>query len=395
MSAIEGIALRLVDNQRLARMLPMSHRFDRIEEPMNCNTITGGPKHLKKYLRRLSTRVWILLALGLVATRTANAAPYEAPDAWITAKAKLSMWTRAGIRSNAIKIDTSDGTVTLFGKVDSASQRRDTKELIGGIEGVKHVQDLLQVIAPNNAKTITVADAIIMSEVSRALKLEVALRTSSISVQSADKGVVVLTGTAETMSDHILAFLVADSVDGVRQVLSQIKAPDRFMAVESNGARELAKATKARQATGANDMWITTEIKLRLLEDGDTPALSISVDTNHSRVSLFGTVASLEQSDRAKRVAQRVSGVTFVKNYLQIVPETKQDLAKVDDTEIQSTIENFMQSREEFKNVEVSVIHGTVRLTGSVPCSWDRLRAALTSRSTPGARSVEDQLNVE
>jgi osmotically-inducible protein OsmY len=119
------------------------------------------------------------------------------------------------------------------------------------------------------------------------------------------------------------------------------------------------------------------------------------VDTNRSRVSLFGAVASQEQSDRAKSVAQQVGGVTFVRNYLQVVPETKQELARVDDPDVKRTIAKFLQGQPEFNSVDVSVIHGSVRLTGSVPSSWDRLRAALISRSTPGARSVDDELVVE
>jgi hyperosmotically inducible protein len=333
--------------------------------------------------------------MGFLGPGTANAVPYQAPDAWITAKAKLSLWTSAGIRSSAVKIDTSEGTVTLYGKVDSATQKKEANKLILGIEGVKHVQDLLQIAAPSDAKAITIADEKITTEVNRALKREPALARSTVTVQSVDKGVVLLTGTAETMSDQLLAFLVADSVDGVRRVVTEIKAPERFMPVESKKAGQLAKASKSKLTTSANDMRITTEIKLRFLADNNTPALSISVDTNRSRVSLFGTVASPEQSDRAKSVAQQVGGVTFVQNYLQVVPETKQELAKADDAEIKSTIAKFLQGQPEFKSVDVSVIHGTVHLAGSVPSSWDRLRAALISRSTPGARSVEDELIVE
>jgi len=375
---------------------------------MSSKALAGRWMQLKRYVRRrLGGRndtnaeqlqlkpVWIVLAMLFVGFGTANAMPPQAPDAWITAKAKLTLWTHSDIRSNAVKIDTSEGTVTMYGAVDSASQKKEASELILSVEGVKHVQDLLQIAPPSNTKTITVADEIVKSEVNRALKLEPALKKSSVSAQSADKGVVVLTGTAETMSDLILAFIVTDSVDGVRHVVSEIKAPNQFVAVESVRAGALAKTTQSNLITSAGDMRITTEIKLRLLADEDTPALSISVDTNRNRVSLFGTVASPAQSDRAKRVAQRVGGVASVQNYLQVVPETKRELAEVDDTDIRNVIAKFLQERPEFKNVDVSVVHGTVHLTGTVASSLDRLRAALMSRSTPGARSVENELNVE
>ena len=112
------------------------------------------------------------------------------------------------------------------------------------------------------------------------------------------------------MSDQLLAFLVADSADGVRRVVSEIKAPVQLMEVESKRAGELAMASKSK------------------------------------------------------------------------LPITR-------------TIAKSLKGQPEFNSVDVSVIHGSVRLTGSVPSSWDRLRAALISRSTPGARSVEDELAVE
>lgn len=375
---------------------------------MSSKTLAGRWMQLKRLVRRLLggrndsnmgrlrlTPVWLMLAMVLVGPGIANATPNQASDAWITAKAKLSLWTHSNIRSNAVKIDTCEGTVTMYGTVDSGSQKKEANDLVLGIEGVQHVQDLLQIVTPSSTKAITIADEVIKSEVNRALKLEPALKQCSVFAQSADKGVVLLTGTAATMSDQILALIVTDSVDGVRHVVSEVKAPNQFMAIESKSAGDLTKATKSNLVTSAGDIRITTEIKLRLLADENTPALSISVDTNRNRVSLFGTVASPAQSDRAKRVAQRVRGVAFVQNYLQVVPETKRELAEVDDADITNVIAKFLQERPEFKNVEVSVVHGSVRLTGTVPSSWDRLRAALMSRSTPGARSVENKLTVE
>jgi len=49
-------------------------------------------------------------------------------------KAKLALWANSGIRTNAVKIDTSEGSVTLFGKVDSASQKKEANDLVVGID---------------------------------------------------------------------------------------------------------------------------------------------------------------------------------------------------------------------------------------------------------------------
>ena len=59
------------------------------------------------------------------------------------------------------------------------------------------------------------------------------------------------------------------------------------------------------------------------------------------------------------------------------------------------TVASRAQSERAKSVVDVTVAQGAVRLTGAVPSSWDRLRAALISRSTPGAPSIEDQLTVK
>jgi len=48
------------------------------------------------------------------------------PDGLVTSKTKLSLWTTAGVRSGAVHVDTTDGIVTLSGKVPTAEQRTRT-----------------------------------------------------------------------------------------------------------------------------------------------------------------------------------------------------------------------------------------------------------------------------
>src|SRR2546428_736067 len=45
------------------------------------------------------------------------------PDAWITTKAKMSLYSTEGVSGNVINVDTVDGRVTLHGKVNSADEK--------------------------------------------------------------------------------------------------------------------------------------------------------------------------------------------------------------------------------------------------------------------------------
>jgi hyperosmotically inducible protein len=232
------------------------------------------------------------------------------------------------------------------------------------------------------------------------------LEGSDVSVQSVNKGVVLLSGSAESLSDHLDAVSTAASVPGVRRVASEVKSPDavadadiRRTATADAPAKADARGTvdtAAGEAKGAvkattgaaSDMWITSAVKLRLLADDNTPALAINVDTRDGAVTLFGAVPSEAAKKAAEEDARKVSGVKTIKNELQVVSEAKQEAVEAKDEEIQQAVETSINKRPELENVDVEVKNGVVRLSGTVPSENDRLAAAVAARSTAGVRAV-------
>lgn len=73
-----------------------------------------------------------------------------------------------------------------------------------------------------------------------------------------------------------------------------------------------------------DDTTITTRVKTSMLNDPAVGGLRIDVDTFKGAVTLSGRVKSQAEKDQAITLARRVTGVTEVKDNLQIIPEGQQ-----------------------------------------------------------------------
>ena len=73
-----------------------------------------------------------------------------------------------------------------------------------------------------------------------------------------------------------------------------------------------------------DDTTITTRVKTAMLNDPAVGSLPIDVDTVKSVVTLSGRVKSQSERDQAVGLARGVSGVSEVKDALQIIPDAQQ-----------------------------------------------------------------------
>jgi osmotically-inducible protein OsmY len=82
--------------------------------------------------------------------------------------------------------------------------------------------------------------------------------------------------------------------------------------------------TPTRESTGevVDDSVITAKVKAALINEPDTKAYQISVDTFRGIVQLSGFVDSTEARGKAKDVAQNVNGVKEVRNSLEVKQST-------------------------------------------------------------------------
>jgi osmotically-inducible protein OsmY len=92
-----------------------------------------------------------------------------------------------------------------------------------------------------------------------------------------------------------------------------------FLAV-SLGTVVGCASTATQQGTGeyVDDSVITTKVKAAIFDDPVTKVLEIKVKTFKGEVQLSGFVSSREAANRAIQLARGVSGVTSVKDDMQI-----------------------------------------------------------------------------
>ena len=335
--------------------------------------------------------VAVLVSLGLATPVWA-----AVPDAWITTKAKMALLTGEGPSALGVNVDTVNGRVTLHGKVTSAQEKSEAESSVKNIEGVQSVRNLLQVVPADQSKNVNATDEQVKTDVEKALKNEPALSDSSIGVQSVNKGVVLLSGKANTLTDHLAAVEIAAAVPGVRDVATEIESPN---ALADN---EIWKDTKTNEpaspggtVTGtAKDLWITSATKMMLLTDATVPALDVNVDTRNGVVTLFGVVPSQEAKSVAEADAKKVAGVQRVVNDLQVVPESKQEAVSASDDDTQKRLSAALKEHSDLNDLGVEVKNGVARLTGSVDSGSDRLEAVVIARSTKGVRAVHDDMTI-
>lgn len=74
--------------------------------------------------------------------------------------------------------------------------------------------------------------------------------------------------------------------------------------------------------TGVNDGWLWTKTRALLASENDLRDTTINVDVENGVITLSGSVATNEQKTTAGRIAQRVDGVTSVRNNLAVTANT-------------------------------------------------------------------------
>ena len=330
----------------------------------------------------------LVVVVSLLAASSVLAAP---PDGLLTARTKLSLWTTAGVRSGAVHVDTTDGVVTLYGKVPTSEHRALAEKTARAVGGVRSVTNRLQVVPDTKLKETTRTDGETRAAVEKALSSDERLEQSSIQVKSVDKGVVLLTGKARTVSDHLRAIMLADRVVGVARVATEVTDPGEFVGDETT-ATPNGSATVARSS--AQDLATTTGVKLRLWTATEVPSTEIGVDTNDGHVTLFGIVPTAAVKASAGAEAAKVNGVLHVDNLLEVVSTAQKAKVDAKDTDISKDLALALKDHPEASGVTTSVKNGVVQLTGTVDSSWDELTLVRVARSVRGVRAVEDQLRI-
>lgn len=172
-------------------------------------------------MRPITSAVAALVALLLAAPALAN----DPPDAWVTVSANIALLTTPGLTATGIDVDTVDGLVTLQGTVPTERQKRWASDVVGDVDGVASVQNLLQVVAPTREHLVEVSDDHIQARIEEQLAARSWSDGTDVEVESVTAGAVLLSGYAAELGDVLLAIETAFDVPGVDRVASEIETP--------------------------------------------------------------------------------------------------------------------------------------------------------------------------
>jgi hyperosmotically inducible protein len=331
----------------------------------------------------------VAVALTIAAATFVLPAVAGPPDAWVTTKVKMSLITSPEVGGVPIDVDTFDGRVTLHGKVTTAAERAEAERIAAGVQGVRTVRNLIEVVPQSKKKAVAVKDSELKERVTARLKADPDL--GDVWTKSVNDGSVLLAGKVGGLSDHLHALEVANEVEGVKKVSSEIESPDTF------GDREIwyddTPAPSGLSAT-MGDAWITAKTKFKFMTDADVPAGDINVDTHHGTVTLFGIVPSKAVRDKANAIAKETSGVRAVKDELKVVAPSKKEAATAQDGDLAGAIRERLKGIDG-ANIDVEVKASVARLTGSVQRAMDRYTAVSIARATDGVSGVKDDIKLE
>lgn len=117
------------------------------------------------------------------------------------------------------------------------------------------------------------------------------------------EGRVLLTGVVDEPEMRMNAARLSWGVDGVAEVINEIKVA---------GDASIAQASK--------DIFISTELRARLMGDGDVSAINYSIETVRGTVYLLGIARTQGELQRVINHARNVSGVRNIVPYVRVKP---------------------------------------------------------------------------
>ncbi len=228
-------------------------------------------------------------------------------DAAATSRVRTALLLSKQVSPFDIKVETSQGEVTLRGQVPSEEVKSVAGAIAQDTSGVKQVRNDLGVnpSAERNPETERlgerVADLEIKTLVSDALSKNGEVGEKRIETEVKNR-VVTLSGLVETASQKYAAEQIAWQVPGVQ------------------GVKDNLSTTNAQATPESPDEKLAHRVEFELYSTKAISLKSVQIHAENGTVTLTGTVTSRAEKLLAERIAQSVAGVRKVINNL-VAPE--------------------------------------------------------------------------
>jgi hyperosmotically inducible periplasmic protein len=221
----------------------------------------------------------------------------------IESSAKKSYVFMTYLKDDAIKITTAnDSVVTLTGTVSEWSHRSLAEETVGGLPGVKRVDNKLEAKSGRPAQD---SDAWIGMKVKTMLMFHRNVSGFGTGVD-VKKGVVTLSGEAPSEAQKELTAEYVKDIEGVKLVKNN-------MTVEK---KEKSVAEKVGESI--DDVSVTSLVKIALLFHRSTSVLNTKVVTNNGIVTVSGVAKNSAEKDLVGKLVNDIQGVKGLKNEMTI-----------------------------------------------------------------------------
>lgn len=122
----------------------------------------------------------------------------------------------------------------------------------------------------------------------------------------ADEGRVLLTGSVPSPQESIRATEIAWAAPGTREVINELEIAERGNA-----------------SAFAEDLWITTQLRSRLLGDPQIASINYSIEAYDGVVHLIGIARSQAELERATGHAAAVPGVRQVVSHVLLIDDPR------------------------------------------------------------------------
>jgi len=215
--------------------------------------------------------------------------------------AKQSYIFKTYLKGDDIKINSSEGAVTLTGVVSEESHKALASDTVSGLPGVKSVDNKLTV---KEASPAVGSDEWLITKVKTTLLFHRSVSAGKTEVFAKD-GIVTLRGEAATMAQKELTTEYARDVEGVKDVKNEMTVNEK-------------KYQKRTVGDKIDDSSITAQVKMTLLYHRSTSAVNTSVTTKRGIVTVSGKAANAAEKDLVSKLVADINGVKQVTNRMTV-----------------------------------------------------------------------------
>ena len=163
----------------------------------------------------------VILACGVMSASAESLSGCVIDDLTITAKVKAALMSEKDVSSTKVHVKTYKGEVQLNGHVDTADQKTAAEAAASKVDGVKSVQNNLEVGPVKHSMGRAMDDTAITTKVEAALAGSPVVKASQVSVTTKG-GVVTLSGFADNAEAKSEAERLAQNVSHVNSVENNI-----------------------------------------------------------------------------------------------------------------------------------------------------------------------------